>query len=106
MLSKKAKMVYAYIKRKESKEATYTQIHEKFGISRGEVDSVCQCLVEEGLASHTHTYGIRLTEKGRNRAKFCTVAILKNIVWNIVVPIAVSIATTLITMWISGYWTK
>ena len=106
MISKNSKKVYTYIKGKEEKEASYAQIQHKFGYSIGEVGSVCQCLIDEGLAARNSVGGIRLTEKGRNRAKFCAVSVFKNIIWNIFVPIAVSIATTLITMWISGYWAK
>lgn len=105
MLSKDAKTALKTAKAKNG-QLSYKDIQALFGCDSNKAKSICDHLINEGYATErTHhplpgseiSWGISLTEKGRNSRKFFWSAFGMSFLKDIAIPVVVSIVTAIIT---------
>ena len=94
-------------------EMEFSAMQEQMGWNYEKAKSVGNQLIAQGFAREKHTYpmpgatlfsGVVLTEEGRYSRTYFWSKVGSFLFKSIAVPIVVAIATTLITLWIQGYW--
>lgn len=116
MLSKNAKKVLKLLKKSDNQKISYYELNTALGWNTDKVQSACNQLIEERLATEKNitfppnkaqgAWGIVLTERGRYYRKYIMEDIAKFILKSILVPIIVSLLTTLITLLLTGIFTN
>ncbi len=118
MISRDAKKVLVLAKKSTDKTVFYRALEESFGWDFYKAKSICSQLVEQGYASvrmghpknpfagEESPCGIVLTEEGREHWKYTLEKVGKLVLCDIVLPIVVAVITTLITLWVQGYFSS
>lgn len=113
MFSKNEHDILNLAKKSKKNKISYQEAAESLCIEHDDVKAACNSLIAKGYAEEksyapipnsTVAWGIVLSEKGRHRFRYAVESLFSFMFRSILVPIIVAFATTLITIWITGYF--
>ncbi len=113
MFSRNERKIFELAKRSKQNKVSYQEMKDSIGIGHDDAKSACNSLIEKGYASEKYyspipgssiPWGIVLSEKGRHRLRYVIELFISFLVKSVIVPIVVAFITTLITIWLTGFF--
>lgn len=113
MFSKNERDILKLISKSKQSKISYHEAKESIGIEYDDVKSACSSLISKGYAEEKYyspmpgslvPWGIVLSEKGRHRFRYAVETFASFVFRSVLVPIIVAFATTMITIWVTGYF--